>query len=91
MAQDIARVYQQCDPARPLEPGNPRYVPCEDTRGEGDLVAELTNAIRWSDTPLHLLFAGHWGGGKSTELLRSAESAMLKSLLDKLSSILPRL
>jgi hypothetical protein len=30
----------------------------------------LTNAVRWSDTPLHLLFAGHRGGGKSTELLR---------------------
>ncbi len=70
MAQDIARVYRQCDPARPLEPGDPRYVPCENTRGEGDLIAQLTNAIRWSDTPLHLLFSGHRGGGKSTELLR---------------------
>ena len=70
MAQDIARVYQQCDPARPLEPGDPRYVPCENTRGEGDLIAQLTNSIRWSETPLHLLFSGHRGGGKSTELLR---------------------
>ncbi|HEV8713453.1 MAG TPA: hypothetical protein VGX03_11580 [Candidatus Binatia bacterium] len=70
MAQDIARLYQQCDPAKPLEPGDPRYVPCESARGEGDLVAQLTNAVRWSDTPLHLLFAGHRGGGKSTELLR---------------------
>lgn len=70
MAQDIARVYRQCDPARPLEPGDPRYVPCENTRGEGDLIAQLTNAIRWSETPLHLLFSGHRGGGKSTELLR---------------------
>ena len=68
--QDIARVYRQCDPARPLEPGDPRYVPCENTRGEGDLIAQLTNAIRWSETPLHLLFSGHRGGGKSTELLR---------------------
>lgn len=70
MAQDIARVYRQCDLARPLEPGDPRYVPCENTRGEGDLIAQLTNAIRWSETPLHLLFSGHRGGGKSTELLR---------------------
>ncbi len=68
--QDIARVYRQCDPATPLKPGDPRYVPCENTRGEGDLIAQLTNAIRWSETPLHLLFSGHRGGGKSTELLR---------------------
>lgn len=70
MAQDIARVFQQCDPVKPLEPGDPRYEPCENTRGEGDLIAQLTNAIRWSDMPLHLLFSGHRGGGKSTELLR---------------------
>jgi hypothetical protein len=70
MAQDIARVYQQCNPAEPLEPGDRRYVPCEGTRGEGDLIGQLTNAVRWSDTPLHVLFAGHRGGGKSTELLR---------------------
>jgi hypothetical protein len=70
MAQDIARLYQQCDPARPLSPGDPRYIPCEGVRGEGDLIAQLTNALRWSDVPLQVLFAGHRGGGKSTELLR---------------------
>jgi AAA ATPase domain len=43
-------------------------------RGEGDLVVQLTNAIRWSDTPLTLLFAGHRGGGKSTELFRLQEA-----------------
>src|SRR5262249_15835962 len=70
MPQDIARLYQQCDPARPLQPGDPRYVPFEGVRGEGDLIAQLTNALRWSDVPLQVLFAGHRGGGKSTELLR---------------------
>jgi hypothetical protein len=70
MPQDIARLYRQCDPARPLDPGDPRYVPCEGARGEGDLMAQVTNAIRWSDTPIPVLFAGHRGGGKSTELLR---------------------
>ncbi len=70
MAQDIARLYQQCDPARPLQPGDPRYIPFEGVRGEGDLIAQLTNALRWSDVPLQVLFAGHRGGGKSTELLR---------------------
>src|SRR6266566_883359 len=70
MAQDIARVYQQCDPARPLEAGDARYMSLTGIRGAGDLVTRLANAIRRSDAPLHLLFAGHRGGGKSTELLR---------------------
>jgi hypothetical protein len=71
MAQDIARFYQQCDPAKSLPPNDPRYVPCAGTRGEGDLVTKLTNAVRWSeDASVHLLVAGHRGGGKSTELLR---------------------
>ena len=67
MVQDTARVYRQCDPARPLEPGDPRYVPCENTRGEGDLITQLTNAMRRSETLLHLFFSGYHGGGKSTE------------------------
>jgi hypothetical protein len=57
-----------------LPPGDPRYVlPPEGARGEGDQIVQVTNAMRWSDTPLHLLFAGHRGGGKSTELLRLKE------------------
>ena len=70
MASDIARVYQQFDPARPLPPDDPRYVSCDDVRGEGDIVALLANDIRFADNPQHLLFAGHRGTGKSTELLR---------------------
>src|SRR6266542_422296 len=70
MASDIARLYQQCDPARPLPAGDPRYVPVTGVRGPGDLAARLANTIRLSDAPLHLLFTGHRGGGKSTELLR---------------------
>jgi hypothetical protein len=74
MAQDIERLYQQCDPTPPLGAGDARYWPCQGARGEGDLVVQLTNAIRWSDTPLTLLFAGHRGGGKSTELFRLQEA-----------------
>jgi AAA ATPase domain len=70
MIPDIGRLFQQCDPAKPLGPDDPRYVPCDDARGEDDLVIQLTNAIRWSDSSLHLLYAGHRGAGKSTELLR---------------------
>lgn len=70
MAKDIQRFYQQCDPATALGPGDERYVPFQGVRGAVHLMAQLTNAIRWSNMPHHLLFTGHRGGGKSTELLR---------------------
>lgn len=52
MAQNIARMYQQCDPAKPLEPGDARYVPCENVRGEGELIAMLViKSVRhWNPT-----------------------------------------
>ena len=37
MTQGIDRVYRQCDPAKLLEPNDPRYVSCEGLRGTGDL------------------------------------------------------
>jgi len=84
MADDITRLYQQCDPGKPLQPGDPRYVPFSEVRGAGDLVARIGNAIRRREEPLHLLFAGHRGGGKSTELLR-----LQKSLAQKTDATLP--
>ena len=73
MTQGIDRVYRQCDPAKPLQPNDPRYVSCEGLRGTGDLVGRVADAIRRSDDPMHLLFTGHRGGGKTTELLRLQE------------------
>lgn len=73
MAQDIERLYQKSDPAKPLEPHDLRYISCEGVRGNGDLIARVANAIRRSDDPMHLLFTGHRGAGKSTELLRLQE------------------
>lgn len=70
MAEGIDLFYQKCDPAEPLNPGDERYVPCDDVRGTDDLVARLANAVRRSDKPMHLLFTGHRGCGKSTELKR---------------------
>lgn len=83
MAQDIALFYQQCDPAESLPPGDPRYVPCENVRGEdNDFVKRLAKTnIGWSSKPVCRLLAGHRGGGKSTELLR------LKQELERGSSI----
>jgi len=77
MPRDIARFYQQCDPAEPLPPRDPRYVPGENVRGVGDVVTYIADAFRFSsgtEKILHILFAGHRGGGKSTELLRLKDS-----------------
>lgn len=70
MAEGIDLFYQKCDPAEPLNPGDARYVPCDDVRGTGDVVMRLANAVRRSNKPMHLLFTGHRGCGKSTELKR---------------------
>lgn len=70
MLPDIDRFYQQCDPTQPLPSGDGRYVSLRDVRGTGDLVERVSRAIRRSPEPAHLLFAGHRGGGKSTELQR---------------------
>ena len=70
MAEGIDLFYQKCDPAEPLNYGDVRYVPCDDVRGTDDLVAQIANSVRRSDKPVHLLFTGHRGCGKSTELKR---------------------
>jgi hypothetical protein len=71
MAQDIALLYQNCDPMESLPPDDPRYVVCESVRGEtDDIIARLAMEIRWSPNPVCRLLAGHRGAGKSTELQR---------------------
>lgn len=66
----IDAVYNACNPLVPLPAGDPRYVPCGEVRGGEDVVEIFTRRIRRSERPLCQLFAGHLGGGKSTELLR---------------------
>ena len=56
--------------ARPLEPGDPRYVPLygEDL-ADADPVQQLAQAVEWSTESVRL-FSGYRGAGKSTELRR---------------------
>ncbi len=71
-ARTLRDVHRATNPTRPLESGDPRYVPCVDVRGNEDVVAQLLNTITMSekDTHTHQLFTSHRGCGKSTELFR---------------------
>jgi hypothetical protein len=64
----------------PLDPGDRRLVPLNDARGNFSEdrilkavgVDPATDALRWRPDRLYVLFGGHRGCGKSTELRRLA-------------------
>lgn len=75
MANDLRilkGIFNAFDPFRPLEPGDPAYVDCQEVRGDSDIETEMGSQILWSDQPTYQLYAGHRGAGKSTELQRLA-------------------
>lgn len=65
----------------PLDPGDHRLVPLNEARGsfsETQILRALgvdpiTRTLRWCPDRLHVLFGGHRGCGKSTELRRLAD------------------
>lgn len=69
-ARTLRDAYNAADPAQPLPAGDPRYVNCNDVRGDEDVVAHMFTTISYSDKDTWQLFTGHRGCGKSTELLR---------------------
>ncbi len=70
-ATNLTDAFNACDPARPLEAGDPRWVDLAAGRGdEGSAVAKSLLRILRSDRPLVQLLAGNRGCGKSTELRR---------------------
>jgi hypothetical protein len=77
MANPLTRLYRACDPLESLRPEDPRYVNCDDVRGE-NLALEYARGFRLADPakPEVRVFAGHRGVGKTSELLR------LKGLLE---------
>lgn len=76
-AKTLRDAYNSVDPTLPLPPGDPRYVNCDDVRGNEDTVAQMFKTISYSNRDTHQLLTGHRGCGKSTELLR------LKDRLEK--------
>ncbi len=74
-ATDLTDAFNACDPARPLDAGDPRWVDLAAGRGdEGSAVAQCRQRILRSADPLVQLLAGHRGCGKSTELRRRRRS-----------------
>jgi hypothetical protein len=72
-AKTLREAYNLADPTQPLPSGDPRYVNCNDVRGNEDTVTQMFRTISFSDKYTHQLFTGHRGCGKSTELLRLKE------------------
>ncbi len=78
-AKNLKDALNACDPARPLDAGDPRYVVLASGRGdEGSAIARCRKRILDSETPRVQLLAGHRGCGKSTEL-----RGLQRSLEDK--------
>ncbi|MBD2580537.1 AAA family ATPase [Oscillatoria sp. FACHB-1406] len=67
---DLPKDLQLHRPFQPLPAGDPTYVNCNEVRGDSDILVELGNELIMSDRNTCQLYAGHRGGGKSTELLR---------------------
>jgi hypothetical protein len=71
MSQDLlTEIYNAFDPFEPLPAGDPAYVDLRSVRGDTNILVDLGNKILRSDRMVCQLYAGHRGGGKSTELLR---------------------
>ncbi|MCP4607900.1 MAG: hypothetical protein GY845_04200 [Planctomycetes bacterium] len=71
-AKTIAEAYRACNPHQPLPPDDDRYVDLTENRGVKQIAKTITRRIQRSegDTRIKLLFTGHRGSGKTTELLR---------------------
>ena len=67
----ITRLFRACEPNEALEPDDPRYVNCDDVRGD-NLPQRYARGLRLADPlrPEVKVFAGHRGVGKSSELRR---------------------
>ncbi|MEH1810663.1 ATP-binding protein [Nostoc sp.] len=66
----LANLYNAFNPFEPLPAGDPKYVDCQDVRGDADILQELGNRMQLANTNTCQLYSGHLGAGKSTELLR---------------------
>lgn len=66
----LGNISRGVDPAQPVEPGDGIYVECDAERGDTNIIEDLSVVILRGGDQSCQLYAGHRGGGKSTELLR---------------------
>lgn len=66
----LTDLYNAFDPFEPLPADSPQYVDCRDVRGNADIWQDLGKKLLRSDRSICQLYAGHRGGGKSTELMQ---------------------
>ncbi len=75
IANNIDEAYRVCDPDLPLEANDSRYVDLTESRGLKRIANTITRNINRSadNVQVKMLFTGHRGSGKTTELLRLKE------------------
>jgi energy-coupling factor transporter ATP-binding protein EcfA2 len=87
-AQTIIEIYSTVNPDEALPPDDPRFVNLTSARGDDDFISIIARRIINTPTPNYqrILFTGHRGSGKSTELLRLkknlADAKFLVAYLD---------
>lgn len=71
-AQKITDIYATVNPEEALQPSDSRFVDLTAARGDDDFIAIIARRIIHTPTPNYqqILFTGHRGSGKSTELLK---------------------
>lgn len=72
IAHNVDNTYRVCNPDQPLTADDERYVDLTESRGMHHIAETITRNIRRSDefSQVKLLFTGHRGSGKTTELFR---------------------
>lgn len=68
----LAHILNACNPAKPAT--DKQYVNCSDVRGSSLFAENLCEEFTNSDEPIHALFTGHIGCGKSSELQHIADN-----------------
>lgn len=72
IASNIDEAYRACNPDIPLKADDSRYVDLAESRGTKHFATSIARNIKRCepDTQLKVLFTGHRGSGKTTELFR---------------------
>ncbi len=72
IANNIDDTYRACNPDIPLKANDARYVDLTESRGTKHIAKTITRNILRSDenAQVKILFTGHRGSGKTTELFR---------------------